>query len=89
MCVCVYVYVSLCDRTYVFCVRQANAVLDHLLAPFYLLDDACQFAGVLSHLLGEGADAVCHVQDGRTDLVSLCLQHCMLTKKKTPRLKEG
>lgn len=61
-----------------FGVCHPNFVFDYLLSTFYLLHDAHQLPGVLGHLVCEGADAVGHVQNGRTDLISFCLKNSML-----------
>lgn len=64
-----------------FRVRHADAVLDYLLSPLYLLNDSHQLAGVLRHLIREGADTVCHVQNGCADLVCFGFQESMLEIK--------
>lgn len=69
------------QRSHVFCVRHAHAVLHDLLSAFYLLDDSHQLAGVFRHLVGEGPDAVGHVQDGRADLVGFSFKKSMLEMK--------
>ena len=61
-----------------FSVGHPDAVLHHLLPSLDLLHDAHELAGVVGHLLCEGADAVGHVQDGRADLVGFRLQQAML-----------
>lgn len=64
-----------------FSVCHANAILHYLFAALYLLHDAHQLPGVLGYFVREGADAVGHVQDGRTDLVGLRLQKSVLKRK--------
>ena len=86
--VCTYTYsfdeIRICFATptpccsYMFGVRHADPVLHDLLPSFDLLHDAHQLTGVVRHLLGEAADAVGHVQDGRPDLVGLRLQDGVL-----------
>lgn len=62
-------------------VRHAHSVLYDLLSTLDLLHDAHQLPGVLGYFVCEGADAVGHVQDGRSDLVGLRLQESVLQEK--------
>lgn len=64
-----------------FGVRHPNSVLHYLLSTFYLLHDAHQLPRVLGYFVCKGADAVGHVQDGCTDLVSFCLQNGVLERQ--------
>lgn len=64
--------------THVFSVRHAHSVLDDLLPALYLLHDSHQLPRVLGHFVCERADAVGHVQDGRTDLIGFRLQDGVL-----------
>lgn len=64
-----------------FSVRHANSILYYLLSTFYLLHDAHQLPRVLGHLVREGADAVGHVQNGCTDLISFSLKNSVLKRK--------
>ncbi len=64
-----------------FSVRHANSVLHYLLSTLYLLHDADQLPRVLGYFVCKGADAVGHVQDGCTDLVSFSLKNSMLERK--------
>lgn len=61
-----------------FGVRHADSILHDLLPSFDLLHDANQLPRVLGHFIGEGADAVGHIQNGRSDLISFRLQDGVL-----------
>lgn len=68
-------------RSHMFCVRHADTVLDDLLSTLYLLNDSHQLPGVFRHLVCEGPDAVCHVQNGGADLVCFRFKESMLEMK--------
>lgn len=69
------------ERAHVFCVRHANPVLHDLLSTLDLLNDSHQLPGVFRHLVCEGPDTVCHVQNGCADLVCFRFKKSMLGKK--------
>lgn len=59
--------------SYMLSVCHASSILYYLLSTFYLLHDAHQLPRVLRHFVRKGADAVGHVQNGCTDLISFSL----------------
>ena len=69
------------ERSHVFRVRHADTVLDYLLSALYLLNDSHQLPGVFRHLVCEGADTVCHVQNGCADLVCFSFKKSVLEMK--------
>lgn len=56
-----------------FSVGHAHAVFYDLLSSFNMLHDAHQLPGIVRDFLCERTDAVCHVQDGGSDLVGFGL----------------
>lgn len=68
-------------RSHVFCVRHADTILDYLLPALDLLNDSHQLPRVLRHLVREGPNAMCHVQNGCADLACFSFEKSVLQMK--------
>lgn len=61
-----------------FSVCHADSILHYLLSTLYLLHNSHQLPRILGYFVCESLDAVSHVQNGGTDLISFTFKKSML-----------